>query len=82
MNTHKYLIAPVLLVLATLLSGCFGSAGGQVEYVDVPSPIYADQTYSKMGHHNAHAGALESGQAACVHGRGVMQRGTLICPGH
>jgi hypothetical protein len=87
MNNRSITKLSLACLLATSLSACFGTTGGQIEYFEVAEPIYADQTYTKTGaaSHSqdaSHPNVLQTGQAACEYGLGTIQRGSLVCPGY
>jgi hypothetical protein len=79
-------LSSLACVAIASLSACLGTTGGQVEYFEVPEPVYADQIYTKTGaaaqSEEKAASVLHTGQAACQHGLGTIQRGSLVCPGY
>jgi len=65
--------APTVISAAAVATSFLAACAGPQTAV---TPIYQDQTYTKYG-----SGAEDNGLAGCVHGKGTMQSGTLICPG-
>ena len=67
--TIRTITAITFSSLALLLAAC-------ADPQTAVTPIYQDQTFNKFG-----SGAEDNGLAGCVHGKGTLQSGTLICPG-